>query len=169
MISRCVNLLLTYHCCDILIQYWNTIAVQWLRLEWESKSELTFRTEPLACNTVQHAILSNTIQHQGDFKTRVPLSQPTQRPDMGARIRTPGHLDNPPDFWSPKHWGLETFGHQNAPHWKPLVTKRLWGTFVVRKEGCGLRNPRNLWPSIQRNNLSPKQGGRLPPNTKLFM
>ena len=111
--------------------------MQWLRLEWESKSELTFRTEPLACNTVQHVILSNTIQHHGDVKTRVPLSQPTQRPDMGARIRTPGHLDNPPDFWSPKHWSLETFGHQNAPHWKPLVTKSLWGTFVVWMGGCG--------------------------------
>ena len=56
---------------------------------------------------------------------RLPLSQPTQRPDMGARIRTPGHLDNPPDFWSPKHLSLETFSHLNIGAWRLLVTKML--------------------------------------------
>ena len=36
---------------------------------------------------------------------RLPLSQPTQRPDIGlARIRTPGHLT------------LQTFGHQKLSH-----------------------------------------------------
>ena len=36
---------------------------------------------------------------------RLPLSQPTQRPDIRlARIRTPGHLT------------LQTFGHQKLSH-----------------------------------------------------